>query len=215
MKAQSANRMAAAAAMALMAMSVSGPAQAAGDSKSSDLEWALASTVTSTTAARGLHSGYDRPTLLVAQSSCQWQAAMAALSASNSLEAGPEPEPNGVDWQHQSAVVVALGRVPYGYSLDALEARQSQGKLLVDVRVNYESTENNLEDNNPVVVLLVNAHGNTVRALYENLALPGMPSQNSAASCGAAHAAPSLAGSDGSAGSAVTMTWGGLKSTYR
>jgi hypothetical protein len=217
-KARNVNRTAAAAAMALLAMSVSGPAQAAGEDKNSDLEWVLARRLNSTTVTKGLHSAYDRPVLLVAQNSCQWQSAMAALKASNSLDAyssGPQPEPENVNWDLQTAVVVAMGQVPYGYSLDVNEARQNGGRLLLDVHVGYQSYENNLDDDNPVVVLLVDGHGVTnVRAMYD-LDVPGLLSQANASSCDAQRAGSSVGGSQADPGSNVSMTWGSLKSLYR
>jgi hypothetical protein len=206
--------MAAAAVAALMAMSASAPVQAAGNNKSSDLEWMTASHVTSTSSA-GLRSTYSRPTLLVVQSSCEWKAAMQALQATNSLAWGADAEPN-VDWTRQAVVVVALGSVPYGYSLKVNETRELQGKLMVDVHVDYQSYENSLDDVSPAAVVVVNSHGNKVRALYD-LALPGMPTQSDVANCSGSHSGPGLDGSAGSvdSGSSVALTWGALKSTYR
>ena len=211
MKAQSA----VAAAVALMAVAVSGPVQAA-DAKSDNMEWALAHKLSSATVSHALRSTYSRPTLLVVQNACQWESAMATLSASGSLAYGPDSQP-AVDWKNQSVVVVAMGQVPYGYDLNVREARQSDGKLLVDVHVDYQSYENNLDDENPVAVVVVDGHGmSRVRAMYD-MELPTLVSHASAPSCGPAHGGPALAGADAVSDSAPTVagTWGSLKASYR
>jgi hypothetical protein len=142
---------------------------------------------------------------------------MTVLAASGSLEAGPEPEPDGVDWSAQSAVVVAMGTVPYGYSLDVPEVRLNSGELLVDVHVAYQSYENNFPDDNPVVVALVDGHGmNIVCALYD-LDVPGLLSQAAVVSCGIARSrsASRPMGAGLGAAPTISMTWGSLKSFYR
>jgi len=204
-----------AAAVALMAVAVSGPVQAA-DSKSDNMEWALAHKLNSATVSHALRSTYGRPALLVVQNACQWESAMANLSASGSLAYGPDSEP-AVDWRNQSVVVVAMGQVPYGYDLNVREARQSEGKLLVDVHVDYVSYENNLDDESPVAVVVVNGHGmNQVRAMYD-LDLPTLVKRASAPNCGLAHGGPALAGADNGSDPASTVagTWGSLKASYR
>jgi len=202
-------------AVALMAVAVSGPVQAA-DTKSDNMEWALAHKLNSATVGHALRSTYSRPTLLVVQNACQWESAMATLSASGSLTYGPDSQP-AVDWKNQSVVVVAMGQVPYGYDLNVRETRQSEGKLLVDVHVEYQSYENNLDDESPVAVVVVNGHGmNRVRAMYD-MQLPTLVSHANAPSCGAAHGGPALGSADGSSDAAPTLavTWGSLKASYR
>jgi hypothetical protein len=142
---------------------------------------------------------------------------MALLAANNSLEAGPEPEPDGIDWTKQTAVVVAMGTVPYGYSLGVQGARQISGALLLQVHVDYQSSENNFEDDNPVAVVIVDGQGmNTVQALYD-LELPGLVDQSVVVPCGATRSTARLGRTDASldTGSKVSMTWGSLKSVYR
>jgi hypothetical protein len=205
-----------AAAVALMAVAMSGPVQAA-DSKSNDnLEWALAHKLVSATMSHALRSTYSRPTLLVVQNACQWESAMATLSASGSLAYGADAAPT-VDWKNQMVVVVAMGQMPYGYDLNVRECRQSEGKLLVDVHVDYTSYENNLEDESPVAVLVVDGRGmNKVRAMYD-MDLPTLVSHANAPSCGAAHGGPALGSADGGLNSApsLAVTWGSLKASYR
>ena len=209
-------RSAVAAAVALMAVAMSAPVQAADSKSNESMEWALAHKLTSSTVSHALRSTYNRPTLLVVQSSCQWESAMEALGASGSLTYGAETEPE-VDWKNQSVVVVAMGQMPYGYDLSVREARQSEGKLLVDVHVDYQSYENNLDDESPVAVLVVNGHGmNRVRAMYD-MDLPTLVKASNAPNCGTAHGGPALVSVGGSTDSAPTLavTWGSLKATYR
>jgi len=114
-------------------------------------------------------------------------------------------------------VVVAMGQVPYGYDLNVCEARQSEGKLLGDVHVDYVSSENNLDDENPVAVVVVNGHGmSRVRAMYD-MDLPTLVKGASAPNCGLVHGGPALAGADSGSDSAPTVagTWGSLKASYR
>jgi hypothetical protein len=164
-----------------------------------------------------MHSAYDKPTLLLAQSSCEWQAQMAVLNAAGALEAGPEPDPPGIDWSTQSAAVVAMGTVPYGYSLTVLGARQISGVLLLDVHVDYQSYQNNYEDDNPVAIVLVDGHGmNSVEAMYD-LALPTLLAQAEDVPCGGARRPSSLRRTGGALEilPVVPTTWGALKATYR
>jgi hypothetical protein len=205
-----------AAALALLALSLAGPARARG-SKNPGAAWAAARPLTCASMASGPRSSYDRPTLLVAQSSCQWQAAMAVLMANHALEAGPEAEPDGIDWTKQTAVVVAMGTVPYGYSLAVQGARQSSGALLLQVHVDYQSYENNYEDVNPAAVVIVDGQGmNTVQALYDFQA-PGLLDQAVAIPCGISRTTYGLGRTSASldTGPVSSMTWGSLKSVYR
>lgn len=214
MKARIGNQ--AVAAMALVTLLISGPAWANGN-KDSRVEWASARQLMCSTVVNGLRTPYDHPTLIVAQSACQWQAAMAILAASGALDAGPEAEPPSVNWATQTAVVVAMGKVPYGYSLSVLGARQDSGVLLLGVHVEYQSTENNLEDVSPAAVLLVDGHGmNTIQALYD-LEIPGLLDQAAVTPCGMARSGFGLRRTGGSleTGSTVSTTWGSLKSAYR
>jgi hypothetical protein len=192
-----------------------GPAMARSDGAGAASQ--TARLLSSTTVIRGLHSGYDHPTLVAAQSSCQWQAAMAVLAANGALAAGPEPEPPGVDWTKQTAVVVAMGMVPYGYDLDILNVRQIAGVLLLDVHVDYQTNENNYEDDNPVMVLLVDGQGvNAVQATYD-LALPSLLPQAAVVPCGVTRSAFRLSrtAAGASAVPSLPVTWGSIKSAYR
>jgi hypothetical protein len=194
----------------LLLLSAAGPA-AAGQEISS-VEWAAATPLPPVAVMSGLRTPYDRPTLLVAQSSCQWLAQMVVLAASGSLEAGPEAEPAGVDWTNQTAAVVALGSVPYGYSLELVEARRNLNELLLEVHVGYQSYENNIEDVSPAATLVVNGQGmNVVRVMYD-LDIPGLLDQATMVPCVAPRSAigPSTDAAPGAA-----MTWGALKGLYR
>ena len=209
-KARSVNQTAAAAAVALLAMAASGPAQAAGNTKSADLEWAMGRPVADNAVA-SMRSTYSRPTLLVVQSACQWEKAMESLSGSLAYGADQMPE---VDWAHQAVVVVALGQVPYGYNLKVNEVRLGQGKLMLDLHVDYQSYQNSLDDVSPAAVVVVDASAPKVRALYD-LDLPGLPHQADAPKCGLSSADQTASNGDTDPRPSVTGTWGALKSLYR
>jgi len=196
--------------MALLVMSVCGPAQAA-DNKSSDLEWQAGRKVNENSTSY-LRSTYGRPTLVLVENACQWESAMEALQANHTLSYGAEQAPS-VDWSRQAVVVVSLGAVPYGYDVKVNEARVALGKVMLDVQVDYKTYENSLEDVSPAAVVVVDARVAKVRALY-SLDLPGLPHEANAPSCGQ-QTQDRVAGSNGDAASAQSLTWGSLKSLYR
>jgi hypothetical protein len=210
-----------AAAVTVAVLAIAGPVLAAsGNDKSPNPQWAGARALTCAAMQSGLRTDYNRPTILVAQSSCQWQAAMAVLAANGSLETNlPEPEPDGVDWTRQTAVVVAMGRVPYGYNLAVLGAGQAAGILLLNVHVDYQSNENNLDDVTPATVVVVDGQGlNSVQVLYD-LALPGLLDQATVVPCGTTRINSRLGRMSANLGTNTgpepSMTWGGVKSAYR
>src|SRR5262245_49491735 len=162
----------AAAAASLMAVAVSGPVQAAQSADAQGLAWATGKHLNARTLGQGVRSCYNTPVLVVAQSECQWEAAMADLAARGCLEAGALPAPEGVDWRHQSVVVVTLGRVPYGYNVQVEEARQALGQIMLNVRVDYQQVDNYTEDVNPMHMLVLDAKGVSRVSAHYSLDLP-------------------------------------------
>jgi hypothetical protein len=194
--------MAAAVAVALMAMSVSGQAQAAPNGPGK---------VSAKVLAQGLRSDYSRPVLMIVQSSCQWDAEMASLSASHSLVGGPDLEPQ-VDWANQTVVVVALGSLPYGYNSQLTGARQGLGGLILNVHVDYQHYQNSIEGVNPVMLLVVDGHDEKRVHVEYDMDLAGLQTDADAPRCGEG-GGPGLRGNGAS--SSLAMTWGAVKSSYR
>jgi hypothetical protein len=165
--------------------------------------------------ALGVRSCYNTATLVVAQSECQWAAAMADLAARGCLEAGPLPAPD-IDWHRQSVVVVSMGRVPYGYSLQVDEARLALGQIMLNVHVGYQQVENYIDDVTPMHMLVVDAKGvNRVAAQYD-LELPTLCGAAKALNCGDLQRASSVLGvNDDQAPTSPTVSWGHMKDMYR
>lgn len=165
------------------------------------------------------YSAWMRPTLQLVRSEAEWNSMMSQAVASGKALAA-EPAPN-VDWSKYTVVVVALGEVPNGCSVEVQGARARANGLELDVHVSLGGVNQSYTVSPSQVVAVARRNLSRVH-LNVDATVAGLPTDATASASGASdgrlalrmHAA--TATSDAApAPTSTNLSWGALKNVYR